>query len=165
MRYFPTTLALAALVVGPASADIPIGTRVADLTFHDIRYLKRSLADFPKAKAFVLVFTDSGCPLAQRYLPTLRQLAADYCDRGAVVLAVNAGDDSIPATAAQAVRHGCDFPFVKDFGGACARALGVTRTPEAAVLDAGRLLPYRGRIDDQYRHGTARPAPTRPALG
>src|SRR5947208_7220379 len=152
MRYFPTTLALAALVVGPASADIPIGTRVADLTFHDIRYLKRSLADFPKAKAFALVFVDAGCPLAQRYLPTLQQIDSDYRDKDVVVLAVNSGAaDSVSATAAMAVRHACSFPFVKDFDATCARAVGVTRTPECAVLDADRRLRYRGRIDDQYR--------------
>src|SRR5436853_522575 len=30
-----------------------------------------------------------------------------------------------------------------------------------AVLDAGSKLRYRGRIDDQYRIGGARPSPTR----
>jgi hypothetical protein len=153
------------LVAAPAVAsepDIPIGAKVANLTFKDIRYLSRSLDDFPKAKAFVLVFTDTGCPLAQRYLPTLKQLDADYRGQGVAVLAVNVGaGDSIPAMAAMAVRHDCEFPFVKDFDAACARTLGVTRTPEAVVLDADRRLRYRGRIDDQYRPGGARPAPTR----
>jgi hypothetical protein len=156
---------LVVLVAAPAAAEepgVPIGTRVGNLTFKDIRYLNRSLDDFPKAKAFVLVFVDTGCPLAQRYLPTLQKLDADYRGRGAAVLAVNAGaDDSIPAVAAMAVRHDCTFPFVKDFDAACARALGVTRTPEAVVLDADLRLRYRGRIDDQYRPGGSRPAPTR----
>jgi hypothetical protein len=135
-----------------AEPVVPIGTKVPNLTFKDIRYVNRSLDDFPKAKAFVLVFVDAGCPLAQRYLPTLQQIDADYRDKGLALIAVNSGAlDSIPVTAALAVRHGCSFPFVKDFDAACARALGVTRTPECAVLDADRKICYRGRIDDQYR--------------
>ncbi|HEX4592134.1 MAG TPA: redoxin domain-containing protein, partial [Gemmataceae bacterium] len=135
-----------------AEPGVPIGSRVPDLTFKDIRYLTRSLDDFPKAKAFALVFVDSGCPLAQRYLPGLQKIDADYHDKGVAVLAVNSGaTDSITATAAMAVRHDCSFPFVKDFDAACARALGVTRTPECVVLDSERKLRYRGRIDDQYR--------------
>ena len=135
-----------------AEPTVAIGSRVPNLTFKDIRYLNRSLDDFPKAKAFALVFVDAGCPLAQRYLPTLQQIEADYRDKGVVLLAVDSGPaDSIPATAALAVRHGCTFPFVKDFDAVCARAVGVTRTPECVVLDADRKLRYRGRIDDQYR--------------
>jgi peroxiredoxin len=148
--------------IAAAAEPVPVGSRIDNLTFKDIRYLPRSLDDFKGATAFVLVFTDGGCPLAQRYLPAVQRLYADYDAKGVVVLAVNAGaDDSIAGMAAQAVRHGCEFPFVKDFGAECARALGVTRTPEAVVLDAGRRLRYRGRIDDQYRLSGARPAPTR----
>jgi peroxiredoxin len=143
-----------------AEPAVAIGARVGNLAFKDIRYVNRSLADFPKAKAFALVFVDAGCPLAQRYLPTLQQIEADYRDKGVVVVALNSGADSVTATAAMAVRHGCTFPFVKDFDAACARALGVTRTPEVAVLDASRTLRYRGRIDDQYRPTGSRPAPT-----
>src|SRR5262249_17282341 len=41
------------------------------------------------------------------------------------------------------------------------RALGVRRTPEVVLLDGERRLRYRGRIDDQYRLGGARPAAAR----
>jgi thiol-disulfide isomerase/thioredoxin len=139
-----------------------IGERVGNLTFKDIRYLPRSLADFPRARAFVLVFTNTTCPLVQRYLPMLRAMEKDYRGKGVQFLAINEGaDDTITAVATQAVVHEMEFPFVKDVEGACAEALGVRRTPEVAVLDAGRRLRYRGRIDDQYRLGGTRPEPTR----
>jgi hypothetical protein len=64
------------------------------------------------------------------------------------------------AMATQAVQHEMEMPFVKDFGGACAKTLGVKRTPEAVILDADRKLRYRGRIDDQYRLGGVRKTPT-----
>jgi peroxiredoxin len=147
------------LVNGTTAAEVKVGDKIDNLSFTDIRYLPRSLDDFPKAKAFVLVFTNTSCPLVQRYLPTLRQLEKDYRDRGVQFLAVDAdADDQVTAVAAQAVEHDMDFPFVKDEGGGCARALGVRRTAEVAVLDGQRRLRYRGRIDDQIRLGGIRAA-------
>jgi mono/diheme cytochrome c family protein/thiol-disulfide isomerase/thioredoxin len=161
-------LLLLSLLASPLAAlraeepRVPIGTKIADLSFKDIRYLAHTLDDFPKTKAFVLVFTNTSCPVARRYFPTLRRLDKDYRDQGVQFLAVNAGeDDSITAMAAQAVEYEVEFPIVKDAPGQCVRALGVRRTPEVVVLDADRKLRYRGRIDDQYRPGGSRPEPTR----
>jgi hypothetical protein len=42
--------------------------------------------------------------------------------------------------------------------------LGVTRTPEVAVLDADHRIRYRGRIDDQHRLGGSRPDVTDDSL-
>jgi mono/diheme cytochrome c family protein len=148
-----------------AEPTVPIGSRVPNITFKDIRYVNRSLDDFPKAKAFALVFVDAGCPLAQRYLTVLQGIDNTYRDKGVVLLAINSGAaDSVSATAAMAATTGYTFPFVKDFDATCARALGVDRTPECAVLDADRRLQYRGRIDDQFRSTGGRPAATRHEL-
>src|SRR5207302_5696307 len=85
--------------------------------------------------------------------------------KGVQFLAIDAdADDSIIAVASEAVRHDMEFPFVKDFTGACVRALGVERTPEIALLDEQRRLRYRGRIDDQYRLGGTRADATRADL-
>src|SRR5262249_8643083 len=157
-------LAAALALGGPAAADAPVrvGDAVANLAFKDIRYLPRSLDDFPENTTFVLVFTNTTCPLVQRYLPALHRLEREYRGKGVQFLAVNVGaDDTIVTMAAQAVRHEIEFPFVKDIDFACARALGVRRTPEVVILDGGRRLRYRGRIDDQYRLGGTRAAPTR----
>src|SRR5207249_3487972 len=112
--------------------------------------------------AFVLCFTNTTCPLVQRYLPVLQALEKEYRDKGVQFVAVNCGaEDSIVAMAAQAVEFNVAFPFVKDFDAQCVSALGVTRTPEVVVLDDDRRLRYRGRIDDQYRLGGTRPTATR----
>jgi thiol-disulfide isomerase/thioredoxin len=159
-------LAVAAGVVLPAPAAAPkVGDRTGNLAFTDIRYLPRTLNDFPKAKAFVLVFTNTDCPVVQRYLPVLGQLEKEYRARGVQFLAVDAdADDPVTAAAAQAVEHDLEFPFVKDFDGACARAVGVNRLATVVVLDGQRRLRYRGRINDQYRFGGSRPAPTHQEL-
>jgi hypothetical protein len=142
--------------------NVPVGTKIEDLRFKDIRYLSRSLGDFGEKKAVALVFVDSGCPMVPKYLPVLQRLDRTYRDRGVQFVAVNSGpNDTITAMAAQAVEYGIEFPFVKDMDCRVADALGVTRTPEAVVLDGRRVLRYRGRIDDQYRPGGQRGEPTR----
>lgn len=159
-----TVLMLATIPMPAFAAErtVKIGERIPNLTFKDIRYLPRSLDDFPQARAFVLVFTNTTCPVAQRYLPTLKTLEQEYRPQGAQFLAINVGaDDSIRAVAAHALTHAMEFPFVKDSEGTCVAALGVERTPEVVVLDGERRLRYRGRIDDQYRLGGTRATPTR----
>jgi thiol-disulfide isomerase/thioredoxin len=154
---------LAILLSSAAYAQGPtkIGARIGKLKFIDIRSLPRTLDDFGKKKAYVLVFTNTSCPLAKRYMPPLRELEKEYRVKGVQFVALNAAeDDSLLAMATQAVQHDMEFPFVKDFGSVCARALAVRRTPEAVVLDADHVLRYRGRIDDQYRLGGVRKEPT-----
>jgi hypothetical protein len=95
-------------------------------------------------------------------MPVLNRLDAAYREKGVQFVSINVGaDDSIRDMAEHAIRFGADFPFVKDIDAVCARILGVTRTPEVAVLDEKRLLRYRGRIDDQYRLSGTQPAATR----
>ena len=153
------------LVLGDAFAadrEVKIGAKVEDLRFKDIRYLARSLADFGEKKAFVLVFVDSDCPLAQKYLPVLDRLERTTATKACSSSPSTSGPhDTIVAMAGQAVEFGVEFPFVKDADCRVADALGVTRTPEVAVLDGKRILRYRGRIDDQYRPGGQRKEPTR----
>ncbi len=154
-----------AVVLLAASAradDRPkVGTAVGKLKFTDTRSLPRTLDDFGKKKAVVLVFTNTSCPVAQKYLPTLGALEKEYRDKDVAFVNVNAAEeDTVIALATQAVKFDIEFPCVKDFGGACAKALGVTRTPEAVVLDAERRIAYRGRIDDQFRLGGTRKEPT-----
>src|SRR5438874_2268285 len=91
-------LLAAANTLSAADKSPAIGDRVGDLRFKDIRYLNRSLDDFRQPRAFVLVFTNSSCPLVPRYFPTLRRLEKEYRDKGVQFLAVNAGgDDTITA--------------------------------------------------------------------
>ena len=156
---------LALFAISPALAAEPagIGEAAGKLRFTDIRSLPRTLDDFGAKKAFVLAFTNTSCPVVQRYLPVLQALEKDYRGKDVQFVAVNsAAEDTLIAMATQAVKFDVAFPFVKDFDAECARALGVTRTPEVVVLDAGKRIRYRGRIDDQYRlRGHRKEASTR----
>jgi thiol-disulfide isomerase/thioredoxin len=144
-----------------AAERLEIGKEAPELRFKDIRYLQRSLADLGEAKAYVIVFTNTSCPLVQKYWPKLNRLERELREKQVRFVGINATDgDEIAEIAEQAIEFGVEFPLVRDSDGSCARALGVERTPEVVVLDAKRKLRYRGRIDDQYRLGGARPAAT-----
>jgi len=166
IRRWPTLLLI--MVVGvflhdAAQAAPPaIGDKIADLRFKDIRSLPRSLADLGAKQAYVFVFTTTSCPLVRRSIPKLIDLDRQYSSKDVQLVAVNVGlEDTIRDRAARAIELSAGFSFVKDTDLSCARALGVTRTPEVVVLNSERKLVYRGRIDDQLRLGGARPEPTR----
>lgn len=144
-----------------------IGDKLAPCKFTDIRYLPRTLNEFVSEKdpvrkrAFVLVFTNTTCPLVQKYLPRLKQLEAEFRDQGIQFVAVDvSADDSILEIATQAVEHDMPFPFVKDIDGSCVAACGVDRTAAAVLIDADYRLRYRGRIDNSYRLTGATPGAT-----
>jgi thiol-disulfide isomerase/thioredoxin/mono/diheme cytochrome c family protein len=142
-----------------------IGSAVDQFTFTDIHYLPRTFSDLGEAKAYVIVFTTTACPLAQRYLPRLQELSSEYGAKGVRFLSLNVGpEDSVKEIAYQAIEQKVEFPFGKDFNGQCARALGASRTPEVVVLDASRKIRYRGRIDNQYRLGGVKPSADRQDL-
>lgn len=139
-----------------------IGTAFTELDFKDTRYSERTLDEFGPKRAFVLLFVTDSCPIAKRYLPKIKRFHAFYAKRGVQFLVVSADPDrDIGRMAAFALRHDLPMPVVKDLGGRAAKALGVTRTPEVAVLDAKFVLRYRGRVDDQVKFGGGRPKASR----
>lgn len=143
------------------AADLKPGERIANLSFKDTHYLTRSLDDLP-GKAIVIAFMDTSCPVAARYVPELKRLEAEFRSKEVRFVALFPGAaDSIVTLADFAVKHDIAFPCGKDYDAAAAASLGVTKTPEVAVLDADRKLRYRGRIDDQYRPGGERSKPKR----
>ncbi|MFT3879949.1 MAG: redoxin family protein [Gemmatales bacterium] len=157
------TLLLASLV--SFNPSVPVGTKISNITFKDIRYLPRSLDDFKEKKAFVLVFVDKSCPVAQKYLPVLQEMETQFGSKGVQFIAVNPSpDDSILEMSAQAVSLNMKFPFVKDFGGKAAKVLGVERVPTVVILNDQRVIVYRGRVDDAVRLGGTRAEPTRKDL-
>ena len=135
----------------PKSAPLPekveIGTKIESVSFTDIRYLRRTLDDFGEKKGIVLVFTTTGCPVANRYLPRLAKMGKSYRKKGIQFVAVNVGSgDSVVDMASSMVEHKVGFPVVKDWDGEVAKAVGARRTPEVVLLDSDRILRYRGHV-------------------
>lgn len=158
-----TSFAVTNLEASPRQ-KAPVGSKLATCTFTDIRYLPRSLSDFvsdkdpTRKRAFVLVFTNTTCPIVQRFLPRLKQLESEFRDQGVQFVAIDVGaDDSVLEIATQALEHDMPFPFVKDIDGSCVSACGVERTAAAVLVDSDYKIRYRGRIDNSQRLGGASP--------
>jgi peroxiredoxin/mono/diheme cytochrome c family protein len=123
-----------------------------------------SLAELrQKNKAVVLVFLGVECPLSNQFLSVLSDLRGQYAEKGVAFVGINANaQDGRERVAVHARKHEIPFPVVKDPGNKVADQLGAKRTPEAVVVDASGTIRYRGRIDDQFGIGFARPGkPTR----
>jgi peroxiredoxin/mono/diheme cytochrome c family protein len=161
---FSALAILMAAALGAEAKAVPPqpGAAVPNLTLKDVHRRPRALDDFKDRKALVVVFVGAECPLSNLYVPTLIDLHREYAGRGVQLMAVNSNDqDSFTEVSAHAQERDVPFPVLKDFDHAAADAFGARRTPEAFVLDAGRVIRYHGRIDDQYGVGFRRDRPTR----
>lgn len=164
-RAFPILLTAAVAVAAPTAeptAPPAPGATVPNFTLPDTHRRPRGLDTFKDKKAVVVVFLDTECPVANLYVPTLVALHKEYAGRGVQFLGINASpQDSFVTVAAHTQERDLPFPVLKDFDQTVAAAFGAKRTPEAFVLDAGRVIRYHGRIDDQYGVGVRREKPTR----
>jgi thiol-disulfide isomerase/thioredoxin len=110
------------------------------------------------AKATVLVFMLTDCPVSNRYAPEVRRIEEAYREKGVTFYRVYVYE---AAAKEDIIAHTKDFAYkslaIKDGKHAMVRALGATVSPEAAVLTPDGKVQYRGRIDDAYvDHGRLR---------
>lgn len=139
-----------------------IGRAIEDFTLRDTYGQPHSLSDFRSAKAVVVAFVGTECPLAKLYAPRLVELSQEFPAEGATFLAINSNaQDSLTELAAYARIHEIPFPVLKDPSGEIAERFGAVRTPEVFILDEERTIRYRGRIDDQYGIGYQRTEATK----
>ena len=159
-------IAVIGTLVCPAfAATTQIGEAAPRFGFKDIRYLRRTLSDLGDHKGFALVFLNTDCPVAKRFLPKLRELNAGYAEQGIQFVAVFcSAEDTVMEMASFALENELRFPVVKDEDHSVCTALGIDRVPQVAVLDAQRRLVYRGRINDQYRVSGTQPNASREDL-
>lgn len=134
-----------------------IGATVPGFVLKDIHRRSVAIDQFKDKRAFVVVFVGTECPLANLYVPTLVEMHKEYAKRGVQFLLINSNEqDKFVEVSAHAQERDVPFPVLKDFEHDAADAFGAKRTPEAFLLDADRVIRYRGRIDDQYGIGYQR---------
>ncbi len=114
------------------------------------------------AKAHVLFFTTTDCPIANSYVPEINAMVKEFTDRPVRFYAVHVDSDLTPDEArTHRKEYGLNLPILLDTRHQLVAATGVTRTPEVAVLLADGKVAYRGRIDDRYPSlGKKRQTPT-----
>lgn len=160
---------------------LPLGAKAPDFSLPGVDGRTYSLKDFSGAKVLAVVFTCNHCPTAQYYEERLKQIAADYRDRGVALVAISPNDpaavrldelgysdlsDSLEEMKIRARDAQFNFPYL--YGGgeleAASAAYGPVATPHAFVFDAERRLRYAGRIDDSERERFVRVRDLRSAI-
>ena len=99
----------------------------------------------------VLVFLDTACPVATRYVPTLNALHTEAEAHGLSLYGIL----SNPAITWQesvdfANEFGASFPVILDSTGDLALRLGPRVTAESFAISTADRIVYRGRIDDRF---------------
>jgi thiol-disulfide isomerase/thioredoxin len=150
-------LAAACLTAGDAAGQ----AKAAAEAFVDVKGATHFPLDPRGAKAVVLFFITTDCPIANYYASEISAIVKDHAAKGVRFYAVHVDPDLTPAEARKhAETYSLTCPVLIDVKHRLVKATGATITPEAAVLTADGKLAYRGRIDDCYADlGKRRVAP------
>jgi thiol-disulfide isomerase/thioredoxin len=146
---------------------LAIGSSAPDFCLPGIDGHTHCLKDFASSKVLVIAFTCNHCPTAQLYESRIKQLAADYRERGVALVAIepnnpnavrldemgytDVGDSFEEMKTRAAYRH---FNFQYLYDGETqkiSRAYGPTATPHLFIFDNERKLRYEGRVDNNPR--------------
>ncbi len=118
-----------------------------------------SLADYKKAKGFILIFTCNHCPYAIAYEDRIIELDKKYASKGYPVIAINPNNpdvqpkDSYEAMQQRAKEKGFPFPYLFDDGQKIYPQYGATKTPHVFILNKEKgknIVRYIGAIDNNY---------------
>ncbi len=136
-----------AVAPGPGDAVDLIGVRVVDMKGHHHRIGVAA----GKVQPAVLVFLDTACPVATRYVPTLNALHAEAESNGVALYGILSNPAITWQAGADFVdEFGIAFPVILDSAGDLALRLGPRVMSEAFVISTADRIVYRGRIDDRF---------------
>jgi len=103
-----------------------------------------------RGKILVIEFIATQCPYSLQQDAVIRQICADYKEKGVAFLGINSNRQE---PAEEVLQHQKDkklgFPVVKDWNNVVADKFKATHTPHIFVIDAKGLLRYEGAIEPQ----------------
>jgi len=167
-KIIPTLLlALTGLLHAEKVDTLAVGAKAPDFNLKDVDGKMLSLGDFADKEVVVVIFTCNHCPDARAARGRIKQLYADYKDKGVAVITIAGNDaaavrldelgwsvygDSYEEGIIVAREENYEFPYLYDGDTQEAtRAYGAQATPHAFVLDRTRSVRYTGRLDDMKR--------------
>lgn len=145
-----------------SNAGYQIGDVVEDFRLKNVDGKQVTLADYPDAKGFILIFTCNTCPVAVAYEDRINALDGHYKSQGYPVIAINPNDAGVDANESfekmqqRASDKGFTFPYLLDPDHVVTKRFAATHTPHTFLLqktDRGNVLQYIGAIDNDSREG------------
>ena len=120
-----------------------------------------SMANFPEAKGFIIVFTCNHCPYAVAYEKRLKDLDEKYKKKGYRLIAINPNNpeeyptDSYSNMQKRYKINNWSFPYLVDSFEKTYPKFGARKTPEVYVVQKEKsyfFLRYMGAIDNNYKN-------------
>lgn len=157
-------IALLAGIFKSVSAQYKLEDKVSDFKLKNVDNKMVSLADYKKAKGFIVVFTCNHCPFAKAYEQRIMDLDKKYVKLGYPVIAISPNDpvavpeDDFASMQALAKEKGYTFPYLIDETQSITKAFGATKTPHVFILQKTKdqyVLKYIGAIDDNSKDASA----------
>jgi peroxiredoxin len=138
-------------------AQYKVGDVVSDFSLKNVDNKNVSLAQFPSAKGFIVVFTCNSCPVAQKYEKRIEQLDKVFSSKAYPVIAISSNDtkinpgDSFEEMQKKAKNEAYTFPYLYDESQEVAKRFGATNTPHVYVVAREgnqMVVKYIGAIDN-----------------
>lgn len=139
--------------------------KIQNFTLKDYNGKEHSLSDYKNAKAIVIIFVATQCPVSNAYNQRMEKLYQDYRDKNVVFLGINSNkQESAKEVAEHAKKNNLNFTILKDPGNKIADRFNASVTPEVYVLNSNFEILYHGRIDDSRRGDNIQRQDARSAL-
>ncbi|OBQ54646.1 thioredoxin family protein [Tamlana sp. s12] len=158
-------LLVSAFTVNKTLSDgYKIGDVAEDFSLKNIDGKMVSMADYKKAKGYIITFTCNTCPYAVMYEDRIVELNKKYAPKGYPVIAIMPNNiavkpgDALPEMKKRAEEKGFNFPYLIDEKQSVYPKFGATKTPHIFVLEKtkkGNVVKYIGAIDDNYKDPSA----------
>lgn len=160
MRKFVYLLSMVLISTTLMAQGYSVGDKATDFRLLNVDGNYVSMADFPEAKGFVVIFSCNHCPYVVAYEDRMIELHNKYAPKGFPVIAINPNDtiaqpaDSYTKMIERAREKNFPFPYLFDDGQKIYPQYGATRTPHVFLLErvgSDLKVAYIGAIDDNYR--------------
>ena len=136
-----------------------IGDIATDFKLKNVDGKMVSMANFPNAKGFIIIFTCNHCPFSIAYEDRINALDAKYKALGYPVIAINPNDpevnadDSYDKMIVRAKEKKFSFPYLFDEGQLIYPQYGATKTPHVYIVNkenGQNKVRYIGAIDNNH---------------
>ena len=136
-----------------------IGDKAEDFSLKNVDGTMVSMADYPNAKGFIIIFSCNHCPFVVAYEDRMIELHNKYEPKGFPVIAINPNDpeaqpqDSFEKMIERSNEKNFPFAYVFDDGQKVYPKFGATRTPHVYLLNkvgSDLIVEYIGAIDDNH---------------
>ncbi|HOU75478.1 MAG TPA: thioredoxin family protein [Tenuifilum sp.] len=152
------------MVAGLYAQGLKIGDKAPDFRLKNVDGKMVSMADYPQAKGFIVIFSCNHCPFVKAYEDRMIALHQKYESKGFPVIAINSNDpevvpeDSFDKMIERAQQKKFPFVYLFDEGQKIYPLYGATRTPHVYILSKKAndlVVEYIGAIDDNYKDASA----------